>query len=467
MAGRSAEPLVMRTTHRETGATAWRQLKTTPLYDDDGELLAAVTVIEDITAVKTAEMRMRVLAESGRILASSLDYQQTLRNVANVAVPAFADWCILDLIDESLRRERVIAAHQDPAKRVLAQRAAEIEPPHIDPEGAVGRVFRTGRSELFGVVTPDQIVQAAVNEEHLRLLQELDLRSAVLVPMRVPTRNIGVMTLITAESGRRLYQDDVELAEQLGRRAAVAVENARLHTALAHVAETLQRSLLPDELPDIPGWEIAALYRPAGGRQRLDVGGDFYDVFCGERDCFAIIGDVTGKGVHAAAVTSLLRHGSRFASRHDPRPAAILAQLDQALRSRPIESLCTALCVRLRPREVLISSGGHPPALVVTVDGSVRETPSPGPLLGAFADARWSEETVIVERNELLLLYTDGVTEAVGQDRRFGTERLKALLAEHAGTSPQQLLSRLDQALEQFRSGTAHDDVAALTLRRA
>src|ERR1700742_1713109 len=92
MHGGSGEPLVMRTIHRETGAVAWRQLKATPLRDEHGELTAAVTVIEDVTALKNAEMRMRVLAESGRILASSLDYQQTLRNVAKIAVPALADW---------------------------------------------------------------------------------------------------------------------------------------------------------------------------------------------------------------------------------------------------------------------------------------------------------------------------------------------------------------------------------------
>jgi serine phosphatase RsbU (regulator of sigma subunit) len=284
--------------------------------------------------------------------------------------------------------------------------------------------------------------------------------------MRVPARIIGVMTLVAAESKRRLTQEDLELAEQLGRRAAVAVENARLHTALSRVADTLQQSLLPDELPEVPGWELAAHYSPAGGEQRIDVGGDFYDVFTANGEWFAVIGDVTGKGVEAAALTSLLRHGSRFASRHDPSPAALLAQLDEALKSGPAESLCTALCVRLHGGRLVISSAGHPPALVVASDGAIREVPNPGPLLGAFADARWSDEEVPLTPDEMLLLYTDGVSDASGDGERFGVERIKSVLRESASAAPAELLARLDRALEQFRGDPHGDDVATLALRR-
>ncbi len=220
------------------------------------------------------------------------------------------------------------------------------------------------------------------------------MRSAVVVPMRVPARTIGVMTLVTAESRRRLTEDDRELAEQLARRAAVAVENARLHTTLSAIADTLQRSLLPDELPEIEGWELASLYQPAGGDQQVDVGGDFYELFRSEGTWFALIGDVTGKGVTAATLTALLRHGSQFASRHDPRPGSILSQLDEALRGRSEDSLCTASCLRLGDHHFEFSSGGHPPAMVIGADGRVRELAPTGPLLGAFDDAQWPDQTV-------------------------------------------------------------------------
>ncbi len=467
MQGQAVKPLVMRTTHRETGEVSWRQLKAAPLTDEKGELIAAVTVIEDVTAVKTAETRMRLLAESGRILASSLDYQQTLRNVANVAVPVLADWCAVDLVDANLRREHVVAAHNDPEKVALAVRLREMAPAEFDPGEATGRVLRTGVSELFPDVTDAQLAATSRSEEHLRLVRALKIRSVLIVPMGVPNRMVGVMTLVTAESRRRLTDDDVELAEQLGHRAAVAVENARLHTTLSEISDTLQRSLLPGVLPEVPGWEVASLYRPAGGEERIDVGGDFYEVFGSESGWFAIIGDVTGKGIAAATLTGLLRHGSRFASRHDPHPAGILRQLDEALRSRSEHSLCTALCVRLEDRRITISSAGHPPALLARSDGSVGEAPRAGPLLGAFINGSWPDESISVAEDELVVIYTDGVTESQGEQQRFGIARLKRLLSEQASSAPADVLARLDAVLEAFRTGPRADDIAALAFRPA
>ena len=189
MRGDSVDSLLMRTVHSETGEVRWRLLKTAPLHNDHGELFAAVTVIEDVTAVKTAETRMRVLAESGRILSSSLDYQETLQNVANIAVPSLADWCAVDLVDRQLRREHVVVAHSDPSKVALVERLRSAEPAQLDPDGALGRVIRTGESELHPNVTDEMLQRGSSNEEHLQLLRQLDFRSAMLVPMRVPTGN--------------------------------------------------------------------------------------------------------------------------------------------------------------------------------------------------------------------------------------------------------------------------------------
>jgi sigma-B regulation protein RsbU (phosphoserine phosphatase) len=298
------------------------------------------------------------------------------------------------------------------------------------------------------------------------LIRRLDVRSVLLVPMRVANRTIGLLTLATDRAQRRLAHDDVELAEQLARRAAVAVENSRLHTKLAHVAETLQQSLRPRELPLIPGWELASLYLPAQDEARIDVGGDFYEFYAHEEIHFALIGDVTGKGIAAASMTALMRHGARVAVSAEPRPAAILGRLDEALRQQTEPSLCTALCLAIHPDHVAISSAGHPSAVQAGPDGAVRQTPAPGPLLGAFADAAWVDERIQVAPGELLVLYTDGVTETTGADDRFGTERLLALVAEHAAEGPAALLAALERSLLAFRSGPERDDVAALALRR-
>jgi serine phosphatase RsbU (regulator of sigma subunit) len=273
------------------------------------------------------------------------------------------------------------------------------------------------------------------------------------------------MTFCSAESLRRLTHEDVELAEQLGRRAAVAVENSRLHTELSRVAQTLQQSLLPGDLPDVPGWEIASLYRPAGAEQRIEIGGDFYEVFSTGAASFALIGDVTGHGVAAATLTALMRYGARFASRLEPQPAAILRRLDEELRIRPEGVLCTALCARLHERRLAVCSAGHPPAMIVDSEGRVSEAPQAGPLLGAFADANWEQTTIEVGADQLILLYTDGVIETAGANERFGAERLRRLLFEHPRLSPSETLARLEDALTTFSGGVTSDDVAALALR--
>jgi PAS domain S-box-containing protein len=465
MSGRAATPLLMRTVHRVTGDVRWDLLKTTPLQDDEGELLGAMTVIEDVTAVKTAEVQTRVLAESGRILASSLDHQQTLRNVTEIAVPALADFCSVDLAGPGGRIERVAATHRDRAQAELVGQLHELRQGALEPGNPANRVVATGTAELFADVADEQLQEVARDERHLTLLRELGPRSVMVVPMRVAGRTIGAMTLITDRSRRRLTHADVELAEQLARRAAVAVENSRLHTELADVASTLQQSLRPDDPPEIPGWEVAALYRPAAIEQRIDVGGDFYEFFEQDSRWFVIFGDVAGKGIQAASTTAMMRYGARVACRADAAPSSILARLDEVLAARSGDALCTAMCLCLHQDRIVISSAGHPPAMVVAPDGRIREAPAAGPLLGAFEDSAWPEETVAIAPDELLVLYTDGVTDTPGEDERFGSDRLAALLAETAGSAPADVLARLDDELDTFSRDRGRDDVAVLALR--
>jgi serine phosphatase RsbU (regulator of sigma subunit) len=277
-----------------------------------------------------------------------------------------------------------------------------------------------------------------------------------------------LLTLATTQSRRQIGDDDVELAEQLGRRAAVAVENSRLHTKLAGVAQTLQQSLAPSAIPEIPGWEAAALYRAAQSELRIDVGGDFYEFFKHGDTWFLIVGDVTGKGVAAASTTALMRHGARVAGRAEPEPAAILRALDEVLKQKAEPSLCTAICVSLHADHVIAASAGHPPALLACGEtGTVRHSSSPGPMLGAFDDAQWESEKLEISANELLVLHTDGVTETRGPVDRYGARRLQEVATAAAGDAPSTFLAELEAALEGFAAGPNRDDVAAVALRPA
>ncbi len=467
LAGERAEPLLMRTTNRSTGELRWQLLKSAPLHGEDGQPVAAVTVIEDVTRERIAELHDRFLARASEILMSSLDYEETLRNVAWLAVPEIADWCAVELVDDRGSRQRVAVAHHDPSKLELAEQVRRFEPEELDPDRGVGRILRTGQSELYQDIPDDVLARAAVNDEHLSLLRSIGFRSVLLVPLRARGRTFGVMTLVTAESMRRFEEADREFAEQVAGRAAIAVDNARLATARRETADTLQRSLLPDMVPRIEGWNVAKLYRAARDAEEVEVGGDFYDFYESDGAWIVLLGDVTGKGVEAAALTSLVRHGARFLSKYERSPRQILARLNEALSEQPGLWLCTAVCARLERDRAVVASAGHPGPLVVRDDGRVREIGAAGPILGAWAGEQSVDRIVPIAADETLFMYTDGVVDALGERERFGIGRLKRLVSEHAGVPPERLLAELEAELDRFQVGRQADDTAALALRPA
>jgi PAS domain S-box-containing protein len=461
--GEQAEPLTMRSVNRATGEEQWVVLKATGVHNPSGEIETAVTIIEDVTAAKRTALRMEFLARASQVLASSLDYQQTLRNVAGLAVPRIADWCAVDLFDEEGAREPVAVAHTDPSKLAMAEGLRAFEPEELDPEQGLGLVRRTGEPLLYSDIPDELLVEAAVDEEHLRLLRGVGMRAVLIVPMAARARTIGALTLVSAESGRTFDQGDVEFAQQIAERAALAVENARLYTERTEVARTLQSSLLPEALPEVPGWEIAALYRPAG--HESDVGGDFYDFWEVAGDWLMMIGDVTGKGVSAATVTSLVRHTAWAASEFDSRPGQILARVDAALKRRPALSVCSGLCLRVSEGRGTIASGGHPLPLRVG-DHGVEALGRAGTLLGAFSKFSWPETSFAMGPGETLVAITDGVTDTVGRDdERFGMVRLQEILGEAQNESPMAIRDRLVAALEDFQVGAQADDTAIVIMR--
>jgi serine phosphatase RsbU (regulator of sigma subunit) len=261
------------------------------------------------------------------------------------------------------------------------------------------------------------------------------------------------------------------LRDETGATLAVNViedltEERRAYSELADVAETLQASLLPEALPDVPGWELAAHYRP--GQRGAQVGGDFYDVFPVAGGHMVLLGDVTGKGVAAAALTALVRHTAKTGASFDARPGSVLALVNRVLCQRPQRAPVTMACGLLHGDELVLGSGGHPAPLRRRPDGTVEELGKGGMLLGALEDddEEWEEATVAIAPGDTLLLYTDGVTDTPGERARFGEERLRAALAAAPeGAAP--LLAALTAEIDAFARGTALDDRAMLALRRS
>jgi PAS domain S-box-containing protein len=419
--GEHSTPLLVRNVIRSTGEQRWLLHKATPVFDADGRVSLIVSVIDDLTDVKRAELAQRLLAEAGQALSSSLEYRETLQRVAALTVPGLADWCAVFMRAEDDVLEQVAVAGT--GDRAVA-----------------GEVIETGSAKVIGGV--------------------------LTVPLAIAGQApIGVLALAMTESRRKFDDADLVLARELGHRAAIAVENARLYAERSRIATTLQRSLLPPELPEILGFRLAGFYDAAG--EQNDVGGDFYDAFEVPGGWMIVVGDVAGRGAEAAALTSLSRYTLRTAGKLVGDPIAALEQLNAALREQPglsLVSVCLALLRAVDGRaEADVVLAGHPQPFHLH-----RGVPRPvgvfAPFLGAYERGDWTAVTVGVEPGDQLVLYTDGVIDTVGERDRFGEDRLIEALRDAAGAAD--AVARIERALTRFAEGPQVDDTAVIVVER-
>jgi serine phosphatase RsbU (regulator of sigma subunit) len=389
------------------------------------------------------------------------------------------------VLEEDGFLDRVAVAHQDPEKVALAHELQERYPPDPDSSYGVARVLCTGSSELVAEIPEPLLEEAAHDDEHREILQDLGLESYLVVPLVARERTLGTITLVSAESGWRYGPADLELAEELARRAALAVDNARLYRERSETARALQGSLLPSGLPDVPGVEVGLCYLPAG---EADVGGDFYDVFDTTVRCRkgspepsgsswgVVIGDVCGKGAEAAAVLALARYTVRAVAMHEKCPTEILAGLNEAMlrqrREHDDHKFCTVAYVRLevddaeRGVRVSLSLGGHPAPVLLEACGRTRRIGEPGRALGVFEDPGLTHQEARLAPGDALVFYTDGVTEARSPDGAFfGEERLLSLLRACAGCDASTLAAHVEGAVLNFQENASRDDMAVLVLR--
>ena len=414
--------------------------------------------------------RMTLLAQAGRRMAESMDWKATLEAVVRSVIPGIADWASLTVVepDGSLRVHAI--AHRDRELERVARELFDRYPLETERASGAGHVIRTGEMEVLRDITPEGLRAAARDADHLALLERLDPRQMVIAPLGSPRGVAGALSLVLGESGRRFSDDDLQLIRSLATRAALHIENARLYTERSNIAHTLQASLQPRPLPGIPGAELAATYLPAGDQNT--VGGDFYEVFpTGEQTWVAVVGDVSGKGAPAAALTALARYSLRMAARVQDDPAANLALLNRAFYEDTEGSdFCSVVYARIRPGgdglHVRYANGGHLPPLLVRGDGRVEAIEDGrGPLVGAIADGDFAEASLSLQPGEVLLLYTDGVTEVRMSDVGLGERELRAVLAAHAGGSAQELVTAVARRAVELQGGTPRDDIALLAIK--
>src|SRR3954469_23713946 len=289
----------------------------------DGRTERITGLLSDITERRQREEAHAFLDAASQVLAQTMDPVETLEEVARLAVPALADWCSVQLADD---QHAIAVAHVDPEKVRWAHELQERYPP--DPAAPPGApaVIRSGRSELYPVIDRALLEAAALDEEQIQLVRDLHMHSVMVVPLMARGRTLGAMTFVWAESERQYSTRELELAEEVGRRAGIALDHARLFAREHATAAMLQRALLPETLPEVPGYELVVRYVPSDSRDHA--GGDWYDAFELPDGRFGIaIGDVGGRGMEAAATMGQIRNSLRAYAIKGAGPAEVIDDL--------------------------------------------------------------------------------------------------------------------------------------------
>ena len=414
-------------------------------------------------AQRIASERQRFLAEAGELLASSLDPETALDQLASLSVRHIADWCGVEMVDERGGLHSVVVAHADKDKVELARQLRERYP--VDPRSETGapNVIRTGTTEVYPEVTDEMLVAAAQDEAHLRYLRELGLGSAMIVPLRARGRVLGAITFVASSPERRYDDEDVELAEDLARRAALAVDNAMLFHREHEAAVILQRSLLPESVPARhDGIEFGVCYRPAG--PGLAVGGDWYDIVLLDDGAVRLtIGDVAGRGLLAASIMGRIRPALRAYVLDGHGPAEALERLDRLMKESATPNMATLFHLHYDPKSgsARYVRAGHPPALLRHANGEIQELRGPGtPPLGVLEEVEYLEHEVAIPPGSLLLMYTDGLIERRDTSVREELDRLKAMMAE----APKSAAECLDWLEQNIGPDAVPDDIAMIAM---
>jgi serine phosphatase RsbU (regulator of sigma subunit) len=381
-----------------------------------------------------------------------------VRCIVHLAVPYFASWAGITVLDGGRLRSVDSAGVDEFAEGQRPRKVADLEP-------AAASAFRRASSTAqrwLGPVGPDVVAAFAVPPGPA---EGLATAGASLLTLPLPMAGAAaVLALATID------EPDADELRGFAERAARALAAASAYEERGVLARTLRASLLPAPLPELAGLELAGAYRPA--QESTEIGGDFYDVTPRPDGTWAIsIGDVCGKGVEAAVLTGQVRQSLRTASLVTDDPAAALHLLNDTLLRADGSTFATTafgiLDVRSDGARLRLASGGHPPPLLLRGDGRVEVVGVRGTLVGILPEVFFESVEVDLRPGDLLLLYTDGAVEARGPAGVLGVEPIAAALADSAGLAARAVTERLLQVVMEHLQGWSHDDIALLAIRCA
>jgi serine phosphatase RsbU (regulator of sigma subunit) len=421
-----------------------------------GERLERTLVSE-----RRSARQLRGLYEISQSFAESLSLQGTLDAVVKSMVELFGvDAAVIRMPDERGDVLEARAVHVGNEK--LAQAAPSLlGPPQPVSAPTARRLLRSRRPVL--------LERRALTEDDVhRLLDPFLARgsTAAVLPLATPGEILGTLTLLSLDPGRPLDRETVDAAMTVAAQAALAIDNARLYQQQKDFSETMQHSLLPRALPAVEGLEVGHVYQSSA---RVDVGGDVYDFLTLEDGRLAVIlGDVTGKGIEAAADMALAKFSFRALARMDSEPEVFLARANEVIVDEVGSGkFITMLYVVIDPkaRSIACASAGHPAAKILRPDGTVVPLAGRGLALGIEPDQDYEAERAELEPGSTIVLYTDGVVEARRDGKLYGEERLDRILAKGAALGPQELAEAILADCRTFAGGDLGDDCALLCLR--
>jgi PAS domain S-box-containing protein len=484
----TGEPTQRETYRRVPGENyerAW-SVSVSPLKDQAGWTRAVWIGVLNITEQYHARQRLTLLNEAGTHIGTTLDVTKTAQELADMVIPRLADLAVVDLLDAVLSGDEPSpgplagtvalrrAAHQSIFEGVPE---AVVKPGEIDvhPDSYLSaRCLATGKPILTGANDPAFGSLMGDNPARVATIRDHRLHSILAVPIRARGVTLGVAVFARGRHEGPFERDDVLLAEELTARAALSLDNARRYTRERATALALQRSLLPQRLPEQSALDVASRYLPASAH--ADVGGDWFDVIplSGARVAL-VVGDVVGHGIHAAATMGRLRTAVRTLADIDLPPDELLARLDDLVSRLAAEAYADngddpendvgATCVYAVydpvSRRCELARAGHPPPVLIMTDGTAGLIDVPaGPPLG-LGGLPYESVEIELPAGSVLALYTDGIIESRDHDIDYGIERLRRAL-----TRPEPSLDAIcDNVLKAVLPDRQADDVALLVAR--